>query len=63
MHCPEARPAPCLIHYPPLSSRTSCPPHCLQVYQNEEEVGEALGQVLEQGLVPRSQLYIVSKVW
>ncbi|KAL4443567.1 hypothetical protein ABPG75_011304 [Micractinium tetrahymenae] len=36
---------------------------CAEVYQNEEEVGEALGQVLEQGLVPRQELYIVSKVW
>jgi hypothetical protein len=36
---------------------------CASVYQNEEEVGDALDHVLQQGLVPRDELYICSKVW
>ena len=39
-----------------------CPAACLQ-YQNEEEVGDALHHVLKNGLVPRQELYICSKVW
>lgn len=31
--------------------------------QNEEEVGDALDHVLRNGLVPRRELYICSKVW
>lgn len=31
--------------------------------QNEEEVGDALDHVLRNGLVPRQELYICSKVW
>ncbi|KAI7845264.1 hypothetical protein COHA_001306 [Chlorella ohadii] len=36
---------------------------CASVYQNEEEVGDALDHVLRNGLVPRQELYICSKVW
>lgn len=36
---------------------------CASVYQNEEEVGDALEHVLSKGLVPRQELYICSKVW
>ncbi|PRW56478.1 aldo-keto reductase family 4 member C9-like [Chlorella sorokiniana] len=36
---------------------------CASVYQNEEEVGDALDHVLRNGLLPRSELYICSKVW
>lgn len=36
---------------------------CASVYQNEEEVGEALGYALSRGLVSRQDLYICSKVW
>lgn len=36
---------------------------CASVYQNEEEVGDALDHVLHNGLVPRSELFICSKVW
>lgn len=65
IRCLAARPLP---NHPPINCHLHCPSLpagllCLQVYQNEEEVGEALGQVLEQGLVPRQELYIVSKVW
>jgi hypothetical protein len=36
---------------------------CASVYQNEEEVGDAVDHVLSRGLVPRQELYICSKVW
>ena len=36
---------------------------CASVYQNEDEVGEALDHVLRNDLVPRSELYICGKVW
>ena len=36
---------------------------CASVYQNEEEVGEALEHVLRNDLVPRSELYICGKIW
>ena len=36
---------------------------CASVYQNEEEVGNALNYVLSRGLIPRSELFICSKLW
>jgi hypothetical protein len=36
---------------------------CASVYQNEDEVGEALEYVLSRDLVSRDELYICSKVW
>jgi len=36
---------------------------CASVYQNEDEVGDALTYALSRGLVDRSELYICSKVW
>lgn len=36
---------------------------CASVYQNEDEVGEALHHALSRGFITRSELYICSKVW
>ena len=36
---------------------------CASVYQNEDEVGDAIGYVLERGLVEREELFVCSKVW
>ncbi len=58
--CPQACSAAC---WPPAVTALPALLCSVQVYQNEEEVGEALGRVLEDGLVPRQELYIVSKVW
>ena len=36
---------------------------CASVYQNEDEVGDALHHALSRGLVDRAELYVCSKVW
>jgi alcohol dehydrogenase (NADP+) len=36
---------------------------CASVYQNEDEVGDALDYALSRKLINRSELYICSKVW
>jgi len=36
---------------------------CASVYQNEDEVGEALDYVVSRGLVRREELFVCSKVW
>jgi alcohol dehydrogenase (NADP+) len=36
---------------------------CASVYQNEDEVGDALDYALSRKLIDRSELYICSKVW
>lgn len=36
---------------------------CAKVYGNEKEIGDALGEVFESGLVTREELFITSKIW
>ena len=36
---------------------------CASVYKNEEEVGEALSELIAEGAVAREQLWITSKLW
>lgn len=36
---------------------------CASVYQNEEEVGDALHYAISNGFIPREKLYVCSKVW
>ena len=36
---------------------------CAAVYQNEERIGQVIRRVMEEGIVKRKELFIVSKVW
>lgn len=36
---------------------------CASVYQNETQVGEAIGKAMRDGIVKREDLFITSKVW
>ena len=36
---------------------------CASVYNNEEEIGEVLEQVLSEGKVKRDELFVMSKLW
>lgn len=36
---------------------------CAAVYQNEEQIGQVLKRVLEDGIVRREELFVTSKVW
>ena len=36
---------------------------CAPIYNNEKEVGEALNEAFEQGLVKREEMWITSKLW
>lgn len=36
---------------------------CAQVYQNEDRIGKVLSRVLEDGIVKRKELFVISKVW
>lgn len=36
---------------------------CAAVYQNEDKIGKVLARVMEEGVVDRKELFIISKVW
>lgn len=36
---------------------------CASVYQNEASIGNVLTRVMEEGIVSRKDLFVVSKVW
>ncbi len=36
---------------------------CASVYQNEDQIGEVLEQILREGVIKREELFVTSKVW
>ncbi len=36
---------------------------CASVYLNEDQIGESLTRVMQEGVVKREELFITSKVW
>ncbi|KAL9673785.1 hypothetical protein QQ045_030047 [Rhodiola kirilowii] len=36
---------------------------CASIYQNEKEIGAALKELFDEGIVKREELYITSKLW
>lgn len=36
---------------------------CAEIYENEEEVGDAISQALKEGVITRDEVFITSKLW